>query len=301
VIRNLLKGVVLVVFLLSLLSGCSDGEYKVIDVKIYQNTPAWELAKAVNNQDTKRIAQIVQKSPEVLDYQDPKYGTTLLFWAVGMEKYDAAEALLKAGANPDIISVYEGGTALYRAAGFSFVDNQAKTDSKYVKLLLAYGADPNIGFVGNDHNNSTEIGTTPLMESIGCGFEKTKALVEAGADINYRTEEGMTAAIQALWLADGQISNEIWVMEYAYYLIVEKQADITKPWLGRSYEEVAPVTFLRDWFPELDSKGYRRKMEIIAEFARQGEDYWATEIPKYTLEDIKKIYPDSWEEYIKRY
>jgi hypothetical protein len=38
-----------------------------------------------------------------------------------MEKYSAAETLLKAGANPNIISTYEGGTALYRAAGFSFV------------------------------------------------------------------------------------------------------------------------------------------------------------------------------------
>lgn len=42
-------------------------------------------------------------------------------------------------------------------------------------------------------------------------------------------------------------------------------------------------------------------MEIVDEFARQGIYYWATEIPKYTLEHIQKLYPDTWEEYIKRY
>ncbi len=47
-----------------------------------------------------------------------------------------------------------------------------------MKLFSEYGAYPDIGFVGNDHNNSTEIGETPLMRSIGCGIKKTKALVE---------------------------------------------------------------------------------------------------------------------------
>ena len=61
-----------------------------------------------------------------------------------MEKYNSAEALLKAGANPDIISSYSGTTALYLAAGFSWIDNHAKKDPKFIKLLLEYGADPNI-------------------------------------------------------------------------------------------------------------------------------------------------------------
>ncbi|MFT8350500.1 hypothetical protein [Clostridium saccharoperbutylacetonicum] len=42
-------------------------------------------------------------------------------------------------------------------------------------------------------------------------------------------------------------------------------------------------------------------MEIVDEFERQGIDYWKTKIPKDRLEQIKKIYPDAWEEYIKKY
>jgi len=38
----------------------------------------------------------------------------------------------------------------------------------------------------------------------------------------------------------------------------------------------------------LDSEEYRIKMEIVEEFARQGVNYWDTEIDKYTLEQIKK-------------
>jgi ankyrin repeat protein len=138
--------------------------------------------------------------------------------------------LLQAGADPNIISVYEGGTALYLAAGYSYVDTQAKKDARYVKLLLEYNADSSIGFVGNERNNTPEIGLTPLIRSIGCGIDKTKALVEAGADINQKTQSGDTAAIQALSVMRGarnSISTEVEVIAYAHYLIAEKKAEIT--------------------------------------------------------------------------
>ena len=301
--------------LLSLFTACSrdnaktaTGEYRIDSVRIYLDTPAWELAQAVKSQNTIKIETIAKENPELLNYQDPLYGTTLLFWAVGMEKYNSAEALLKAGANPDIISIYEGGTALYRAAGFSFTDFKAKEDTKYVELLLEYGADPNIGFIGNSHNNSTEIGATPLMNSIGCGIEKTKALVEAGADINAKSEWGRTAAIAAL--GGGGYTTHVDAAQYAYYLIAEKHANVSDVYYrGKTYgsdqdpyDEFHPVNALRYWVFDLDSKGHQMKIEIVEEFARQGVDYWATEIPsKYVLEHIQALYPDTWEEYIQKY
>lgn len=198
-------------------------EHRIVNYRIYKNTPAWELACAVKKENTKKIEKIVKENPELLNYQDPKYGATLLIWSVGTERYKSAETLLKCGADPNIKTHSDpdkqkytavGETALYIASGYSWIDNDAKKDPKYVKLLLKYGADPNINYVGFE-NSVSEPGESPLMYSIGCGIEKTKALVEGGADINYKTKSGSCAADKAI-LCHQQ-------PEYAYYLIVEKK------------------------------------------------------------------------------
>ena len=293
--------------LLLTISGCAFyTDEHITNVGIYKDTPVWELAKAVKNNNTWKIKSILDKNPELVDYQDTKYGATLLIWAVGTEHYNSAKALLECGANPDIICAYTGGTALYTASGYSWVDNFANKDAKYVQLLLEYGADPNIGFAGSEHNNIDEIGTTPLMRSIGCGIEKTKTLVEGGADINYQLPESKkTAAIVAI--------NHVWSntldseMIYAHYLIVEKKADISQAhYYGKNIEgEIivhSPVANLRRWTPDdLESEGYQMKMAIVEEFKKNGYDYWATEVPQDIIDQYKKLYPDTWKDYIDKY
>ncbi len=282
-------------------------DYKISNIKIYKDTPAWKLALAVKNENKKKIENIVVKEPQLLNYQDPKYGATLLLWSVGNEKYKSAETLLKCGADPNIATTTYGETPLFLAAGYSWVDYAAKKDAKYVELLLKYGANPNQNYIGGDERDtSTEPGTSPLIESIGCGIEKTKALVEGGADIDYKTPSGGTAAILALRVGGPNVTLE--AMEYAYYLIAEKKAKVSEPYPRIDIDgeidpsvEFYPVDILRDWIPELGSKGYTMKMEIVEEFARQGVNYWDTEIPSERLEQIKNIYPDTWEEYLKKY
>lgn len=291
----------------ALLSSCQfnilkeEEEYRITNVKIFKGTPVWELALAVKGEKTRTIEKLAKENPDLLNYQEPKYGATLLLWAVGMEKYKSAEALLKCGADPNIASTVDGMTPLYLAAGFSWVDNYAKKDPKFVKLLLKYNADPNINYGGDSIN---EPGTSPLMNSIPCGIEKTKALIEAGADINHKTESGRTAATEALGMGQNATLE---ALEYAHYLIVEKKAKVSDPYYPRkiygedTVRELFPVDILRDWVYPLDSEEYQIKMEIVEEFARQGVNYWDTEINKFTLERIKKRYPDTWEEYIKKY
>jgi hypothetical protein len=58
---------------------------------------------------------------------------------------------------------------------------------------------------------------------------------------------------------------------------------------------------LRDWTIELESEEYKMKMTIVKEFANQGVNYWDTKTSNSTLEHIKKLHPNDWEEYIKKY
>lgn len=280
----------------------ADGGYAITNINIFKDTPAWELAMAVNKQDTDTIAKIAETNPEILDYQEPKYGATVLLWAIGMEKYKSSEALLKAGADPEIASTVDGETPLFLATGFSWIDYSAKKNPKYVKLLLRYGADPN----NNESGRKRKIETSLLMHTVRAGIEKTKALVEAGADINYKTSSGYTVAIQAL---DAGTNATIEGLEYAHYLIAEKQAKVSEPYYSsikiygdeEPSKEFYPVDILRDWVYDLGSKEHKMKMEIVEEFARQGVNYWETEIHPSTLEKIQKLYPDTWQEYIKQY
>jgi ankyrin repeat protein len=293
----------------------NKGDYKITNINIYKNTPVWELTLAVKNQNIRSIERIVKNKPNLINYQEPKYGITLLLWAVGMEKYKSVETLLKCGADPNIVSTnnnsFGGKTPLFVAAGYSWVDRAAKKDPKYVKLLLRYGADPNKNYIGfniSGEKSIIEDGTSPLMHSIGCGIEKTKALVEAGANINYKTKSGDTAAITALGAGGPNATLE--GMQYAYYLIVEKKAKVNELYYrsentlmpgDNPNDKFYPVDILRNWIYDLSSKEYGIKMEIVKEFARQGVNYWDAKINKFTLEHIKKRYPDTWEEYIKKY
>ena len=237
---------------------------------IWKQTPAWELAKAVADQDTWKIGRIAKAHPDLLESRAPRSGNTLLIWAVAMEKYRSADALLKGGADPNVASTLTGSTPLFVASGFSWVDRQAKTDPKYVKLLLKYGADPNINYHSGYKHDIIESGTSPLIRSIGCGIEKTRALVEGGTDINHKTASGNTAAISALMEYDN--------IDYAYYLIVEKKAQVLAMYYeseqtvmsGAMPKQFYPVDILEYYHPETNTKTYQKKMAIIQEFVRQG-------------------------------
>ena len=270
--------------------------------KDFKDTPAWEISKAIYKQDVNRIKEILKENSELLDCREPRFGMTLLFWAVGMDKYNSVETLLKCGADPNQATIKGNSTPVDLASGYLWNDYTASKDPKYVKLLLKYGADPNIAREANKEAG-IEAGTTPLMNSIGCGIEKTKALVEAGADINAKMiPSGRTAA----WIALSNHNPTTDYVRYAHYLIAVKKAKVNEV-----YYRIAPsddpkdrlylVNKLRNWVFEPGTEKYQMKMEIIEEFARQGVNYWETSIPQDALEHIKYLHPNDWEEYIKRY
>jgi hypothetical protein len=139
------------------------------------------------------------------------------------------------------------------------------------------------------------------MHAASRGLNKTKLLVNAGADINYKTLSGQTAAIKALIMQS---------IETAHYLIVEKKASVTEPYYFYEFDNDTvvnytkphlPIELLETWLFDLGSEEHRIKMEIVEEFARQGQNYWSMKKQSKTIERIKKLYPDSWQEYLEKY
>lgn len=291
------------------LIGCGEPKLEdltVRDIELFKNTPAWELAKAVDKQKTSTIKTILTKNPKLADFQEPIFGTTLLMRAVSSEKYKSVKALLENGANPNIAARI-GSLALFRAISYSWYDSEYNTDAKFVKLLLEYGADPNLSFcspVEPGHTKPYECGKSPLMHAVSRSLKKTKVLVEAEADINYKTQLGTTAAINALKMV---------AVDAAYYLIVEKKAKVSDPFYYYGYGKDKsvinyakphyPVDLLYHWVYKLDTEEYRKKMVIVQEFKKQGIDYFdsSRKIPKGRLNQIKKLYPDNWEEILEKY
>jgi hypothetical protein len=119
-------------------------------------------------------------------------------------------------------------------------------------------------------------------------------LVEAGADIHY-TKKGI---IQAA-LAEALILDQ---MDVAMYL-VEKGADYTKPITPTVLkgEDVSVLYLLRCSIIDLDSEQYKKKMEVIAFLKTKGLDYDKEPIDDADIERMKNMYPDNWQEYVKRY
>jgi ankyrin repeat protein len=118
-------------------------------------------------------------------------GQTALMYAAHFGQISVVQALLNAGADPNILSdsddgLGEGMTALMQVAGSFFAGNR----HEIVKLLVQGGADMNIQGAG---------GKTALMYAAnnGSGYmESVKTLVNLGANLDIRDNDGNTLLMQ---------------------------------------------------------------------------------------------------------
>lgn len=264
------------------------------DYRLYQSTPAWALAKAVEAGDIEKIKEEVLQKKVSVDHQESRFGQTLMMLAIFNSEYDSVKTLLELGANPNQHDKFKGKTPVIVAAG--------NADPKYLKLLLAYKGDPNSienVFSGpkkriNSGRNSALTKAVLPSVMVKKNLENVKLLVEAGADINY-TKKGI---IQTA-LAEALIQDQ---MDVALYLM-EKGADYTKAITPTAIEgaDVTVLQILRKSIIDLDSEQYKKKMEVITFLKSRGLDYYKEPIPEGTIEYMKNMYPDNWQEYVKRY
>lgn len=256
--------------LLILIMGCSqdDDNLTGLDIRLFKG-PAWELAKAVRDEDTIKIKQIIAEGTISVNYQEPKFGQPLLMWAIRTNHSRSVKALLESGADPNLRDHHDGTTSLiYAAANFD--------TSSYVRMLLDYKA--NVNTVAS--NDSTNMLVTPLISAAYHRLESVRLLVDAGADINYTTKNHKCA------LSAGFTYKKVDIVRY---LLIDKSADFNKSF-GKTIDgkDIQITDLLRRWVFPLDSDSYKVKMEIVNYLKEKGMDYSKAPIPEHYFKNYPK-------------
>ncbi len=287
---------VIVIGLLSLfILSCYDREKKVdknellgFDYRLFQDTPAWTLAKAVEDEDITVIKREVMTKGIRPDYREQKYGGTLLMIAIRNDRFKSAKALLELGANPNLGNKYRGTSAMIFAS-------KAKSP-KYLKLLLEHKGDPNSieAAPTKEGDRSRE---TALIAAISYlndnSLEKVKLLVEAGADINYVTKGQLKSALSTAMILDR--------MDVVLYLL-QKGANYEKAlYIMSNGHKVYILEGLRCCMFDLNSRQHLLKKQIVYFLKSKGLDYYKEPIPERILKKIKERLPDNWKNYIEKY
>lgn len=148
------------------------------DYRIFQDTPAWELAKAVWDEDIDEIKKEVKKNPTIINYQDTIYGKTILHLSIYNDNYKGFRELLKLGANPNISDSLHCTSPLVQVA-------LSNSKINYAEDLIKYGANVNYAEC-NKGKEEQKTNTTPLIAaSIQNNLQLVELLIKSGADINY--------------------------------------------------------------------------------------------------------------------
>lgn len=272
------------------------------DFRLYKHTPAWSLAKAVEDEDTTKISKQVLQMHISVDYRDPEYKQTLLMLATRTNKIESVKKLLELGANPNAhndSTKYFGQSAVLLACRFT------RPSSKILALLLKYGGNPNSTACGVQENGLGEI--VPIRDfalsaAVFSSFEKVKLLVDAGANINYATSTE-NCAIENCMIFDRMDIMLYLLQKGADYRRKFTEIDLDKP--DYPTFEVDILYKLRKCVYPIGSKEYTDKMKVVNFLKKKGLDYWKSPIPSgmygVIMRDIAPKNKADFDYYIKHY
>lgn len=218
------KILILVIINLTITSCRSQSELPGYSFSNFKNTKAWDLAKAVENNDSEKVREILTAKKVNVDFKDPEFKETLLSLAIVNQKQNAIIELLKAGANPnELLGDLKDETPFINAINYS-----QNCDLFYIKTLLKYGANPNLEIKNPEEGHYFE-NSFPLLVAIGktdnngdeC-LSVVKLLVENGANINSCYQNSMTE------MCEGVINQCLSTksMETLKYFVIEKKINI---------------------------------------------------------------------------
>lgn len=241
------------------------------DYRLFQNTPAWELAKAVQDEDINKIERITSESPELINYQEPKYGNTLLKLTVMNQQLKSFKALLERKADVSIHNTFDGTSAIIEACGSKYYD------IVFAQMLFEYGANVNDVETGERRQgNSTR--ETPLMAAAKTGkLDLVKFLVSKGADINYQNEFGQSALSKSVMVNRYEVSYYLLQNGADYKRPIFYRPDYSVPLEKQDPNDKGKPMYLADVLKEnvsdTDTDEYKYKERIIEFLKSKGINY----------------------------
>lgn len=248
-----------VAFLLSIvLFACqfSSGRLTGGDIRLWQDTPAWDLAKAVKANDTNQINHILTKENLSIDYREPLYGESLLHWAVWNNRIEMVRFLLSKEANPNLHNQFNGRSPI-------IISCEDDSDAEILRLLLKYGGDPNDHVIDKDTVTYERSIQTPLTNAASTSLEKTKILLEAGANVDFSIIPGETP------LHIAALGNHFDIVKY---LLEEAGADYHKVFSVTLKGDTLRFTDILAMFPYQDTESNRSNLKQIYEFLEKSKE-----------------------------
>nr|WP_298657501.1 ankyrin repeat domain-containing protein [uncultured Flavobacterium sp.] len=270
-----MRKIFFLVAIISVLFSCNNRETLVDksellgdDYRLFQNTPAWELAKAVEDENEDKINELINKDRKLLDYQEPVFGSTLLILTIKNQQYKSFEILLKNKANTKIHDTYEGSSALIEAC------NSKHYDVKFAKLLLEYGANVNDVQIDIDNEGKTR---TPLMLASKTGkIDLVELLVKKGADLNYQNKSKQSALSEAIFQSEFNVVMYLLMNGADYERPIFYRPDYSVPVEKQDPNDKGKPMYLVDVLKEnvadVDTDEYKYKMLIINFLKSKGID-----------------------------
>lgn len=217
----------IILLLTLLLFSCGEAELPGYKYSLYENSPVSELALAVKADDPNWINTILKDSTINVNYQERKFGKSLLEVAIVNQKKKAFLSLLKNGADPNLRGLDVGHSIIstpFITACMSGGTERFFCNTYYMEKLLDYGADPNSYEIritpdGFSHQVHALLITISKKSEVGDDCIKPiKLLIESGANIDEATDKNGYGAITKSLILDR--------LKIAKYLIINQQATI---------------------------------------------------------------------------
>ncbi|AMS27855.1 hypothetical protein AEM51_13320 [Bacteroidetes bacterium UKL13-3] len=177
------KSSCLLIYLFSVLIACGQNHH-VKNIEHFNHTRAYELAKAVQQGNKKKVERLVKSDSSLLNVINPSTGANVLVLAIDEEQYEVFKLLLELGADPNFINPYSKHSALMMSIRPFGNDREWRKEYRYAELLLKYQANPNY-IIEKEFTNEKGISikvSSALLKASGLDLFLVKLLIEYGAD-----------------------------------------------------------------------------------------------------------------------